>query len=58
VANAQFKEAILVTPQGIGPTIADSTGWDEIPLAKLEWFQIRVLGDEAEAKKTRTVNFA
>ncbi|HEY4036573.1 MAG TPA: hypothetical protein VGL94_21675 [Ktedonobacteraceae bacterium] len=41
----------MVTPQGIGPTIADSTGWDEIPLAKLEWFQIRVLGDEAEAKK-------
>lgn len=54
VASAQFDRVRLTTAQGVGPQIADATGWDEVHLSVVEWSQIKILGDEAEAKTRRT----
>jgi uncharacterized protein YjbI with pentapeptide repeats len=51
--GANFGSAIVVTTQGIGPMVADVTGWDERSLPLREWSAVKLLGDEAEAKKRR-----
>jgi uncharacterized protein YjbI with pentapeptide repeats len=53
ITNTSFEDAMIVTAQGIGPTVADVTGWDERSLPIGEWSAVKQLGDEAEAKKRR-----
>lgn len=48
--KSSLTKISLSTKQGIGPLLAD-VYWDGINLAVIEWSQMRILGDEYEAKQ-------
>jgi uncharacterized protein YjbI with pentapeptide repeats len=51
--HASFSTAMLYDGKHIGPRLAD-VHWGDINLAVVEWSQVKMLGDEYEARQKRT----
>ena len=53
--HVALREAVLADKEGIGPQLVD-VQWNDINLTIVDWSQIKILGDEYEARQRKSSN--